>query len=68
VSIARPGNVPVFGGSAKGNPLRATGSRNSAVIGGSGKKRQIDLGRRHNNLLGAPEVNTFLGQSQPHPD
>jgi hypothetical protein len=37
-------------------------------MGASGKKGQIEPGRRHNNLLGAPEVNTLLGQWQPHPD
>ncbi len=54
-------NAILFGGSANGSTLSATGSGNDALIGGSGKDTLTDTGTGYNILIGGPGVDTITG-------
>jgi len=51
----------MFGGSANGSTLSATGSGNDVLIGGSGKDTLTDTGTGYNILIGGPGVDTLTG-------
>jgi len=54
-------NAILFGGSANGSTLSATGSGNDVLIGGSGKQTLTDTGTGYNILIGGPGGNTITG-------
>jgi len=54
-------NAFLFGGSANGSTLSATGSGNDVLIGGSGKDTLTDTGTGHNILIGGAGVDTLTG-------
>jgi hypothetical protein len=54
-------NAILFGGSANGSTLSATGSGNDVLIGGSGKDTLTDSGTGYNILIGGPGVDTVMG-------
>ncbi len=54
-------NATLFGGSANGSTLNATGSGNDALIGGSGKDMLTDTGTGFNILIGGAGVDTITG-------
>ena len=54
-------NAILFGGSANGSTLSATGSGNDVLIGGSGKDTLTDTGTGYNILIGGPGVDTITG-------
>jgi hypothetical protein len=51
----------VYGGSASGSTLSATGSGNSVLIGGSGKTTLTDTSTGANILIGGPGADTLTG-------
>jgi len=57
-------NAILFGGSANGSTLSATGSGNDVLIGGSGKDTLTDTGTGHNILIGGPGVDTLTGNGK----
>jgi len=54
-------NAILFGGSASGSTLSATGSGNDVLIGGSGKDKLTDTGSGSNILIGGPGADTITG-------
>ena len=54
-------NAILFGGSANGSTLSATGSGNDVLIGGAGKDTLTDTGTGHNILIGGAGVDTLTG-------
>jgi len=54
-------NAVLFGGSANGSTLSATGSGNNILIGGSGKDTLTDTGTGYNILIGGAGVDTLTG-------
>ena len=54
-------NAILFGGSANGSTLSATGSGNDVLIGGSGKDTLTDTGTGYNILIGGRGVDTLTG-------
>jgi len=62
-NLAAGGTVSafLFGGSANGSTLSATGSGNDVLIGGSGKDTLTDTGTGYNILIGGPGVDTLTG-------
>jgi len=54
-------NAILFGGSANGSTLSATGSGHDVLIGGSGKDTLTDTGTGYNILIGGPGVDTIKG-------
>ena len=54
-------NAILFGGSANGSTLSATGSGNDVLIGGSGKDTLTDTGTGYNILIGGPGADTLTG-------
>jgi len=54
-------NAIMYGGSANGNTLSATGSGKDVLIGGSGKDTLTDTGTGYNILIGGPGVDTLTG-------
>ena len=54
-------NAILFGGSANGSTLSATGSGNDVLIGGSGKDTLTDTGTGYNILIGGPGADTITG-------
>ena len=54
-------NAILFGGSANGSTLSATGSGNDVLIGGSGKDTLTDTGTGYNILIGGPGVDALTG-------
>ena len=51
----------LFGGTANGSTLSATGSGNDVLIGGSGKNTLSDTGTGYNILIGGAGVDTITG-------
>ncbi len=62
-NLAAGGTVDafLFGGSANGSTLSATGSGNDVLIGGSGKDTLTDTGTGFNILIGGVGVDTIIG-------
>ncbi len=54
-------NAILFGGSASGSTLSATGSGNDVLIGGAGKNTLTDTGTGSNILIGGPGADTITG-------
>jgi RHS repeat-associated protein len=54
-------NAILFGGSANGSTLSATGSGHDVLIGGLGKDTLTDTGTGYNILIGGPGVDTIKG-------
>ncbi len=54
-------NAVLFGGSANGGTLSATGSGNDVLIGGAGKSTLTDKGTGYNILIGGPGADTLTG-------
>ncbi len=61
LTVAGTANAIVFGGSANGSTLSATGSGNDVLIGGSGKDTLTDAGTGYNILIGGPGADTLTG-------
>jgi len=57
-------NAIMFGSSANGSTLSATGSGNDVLIGGSGKDTLTDTRTGHNILIGGPGVDTLTGNGK----
>jgi hypothetical protein len=54
-------NAIVYGGSASGSTLSATGSGNAVLIGGASKDKLTDTGTGYNILIGGPGSDTLTG-------